>query len=119
MQTTTDLLFLAGLACLLAHELDAIQQQEWRFFFARIPISDRAAYQWFTGLHVPLLVFILWNLPSPSFQIGLDVFLMIHAVLHGLLRNHPLIRFNSGFSRLWIFGGALIGAVHLLLLSRA
>jgi hypothetical protein len=108
-----DLIFYSGIACLLIHELDAIQQHEWRFFFALSSINDKRAYHIFVALHLPLFVLIFWYLPSSTFQIGFDIFLMIHAGLHGLLRNHPLITFNNGFSRLWIWGGAVLGAIHL------
>jgi Family of unknown function (DUF6713) len=117
METSIDLLFLIAVAFLFNHELDAIQQGEWRFFFALVPISDEAAYRIFTALHVPLLVFIMWNLQSSWLQVGLDIFLIVHAVLHWLLRNHPKIKFKTWYSRLWIFGGALIGLVHLSLLQ--
>ena len=110
---TTDLPFLIGMAFLFAHELDAIQNHEWRFFFALLPVSDAAAYHIFTAVHIPLFVLILWNAQALGFQIGFDVFLIIHAGLHWMLRNHPKIKFNNGFSRLWIFGGALLAIIHL------
>lgn len=119
METTADMLFLTGIAFLFAHELDAIQQHEWRFFFAFTPLSDNTAYRLFTALHIPLFMFILWNLPSTGFQIGLDIFLIIHAGLHWVLRKHPKVTFNNGFSRVWIFGGALMGVIHLALLQQS
>ncbi|MBL8163892.1 MAG: hypothetical protein JNJ61_18030 [Anaerolineae bacterium] len=117
MPDLTNLVFLAAIAFLFVHELDAIQQHEWRFFFAWTGLSDAAAYQLFTALHVPLFIAILANLQTRSVQIGLDLFLIVHAVLHTLLRNHPLITFNNGVSRLWIYGAALLGVVHLALLQ--
>ena len=117
METFVELLFVINLSFLvMAHELDAIHQQEWRFFFASVPLDDKAAYRLFTALHVPLFVFIVWNLQSFWFQLGFDIFLIIHAGLHWILRNHPKINFNNWFSRLWIFGGALLGAIHIALL---
>ncbi|MEL6268336.1 MAG: DUF6713 family protein [Chloroflexota bacterium] len=109
------LIYLCGVACLFNHELDAIQQEEWRFFPGWSPLSDEAAYRLFTALHLPLFVLILWYMPSVGFRVGMDVFLIAHAGVHWLLRNHPATRFNSGFSRLWIFGGAVFSGVHLLL----
>ena len=117
MESLTDLLFIVNIAFLvIAHELDAIKQQEWRFFFSRIPVSDETAYRIFTALHVPLVIVILWNLHSFRFQIAFDTFLIIHAGLHWALRNHPLIDFDNWFSQLWIIGGAILGAIHLGLL---
>lgn len=113
-------LFYINVAVLaMGHELDAIYQREWRFFFGATPLNDETAYRLFTALHVPLLVLILWNLHSFWFQVGFDLFLLIHAGLHWMLRNHPLINFNNWFSRCWIFGGAILGMVHLLLLLGA
>ena len=116
MATWASLLFILNVTFITIHELDAIYQHEWRVFFGFTTLSDEAAYRLFTALHVPLLMFILWNLQIRPFQIGLDIFLIIHAGLHWFLRNHPLVTFNNWFSRIWIFGGALLGAIHLLLL---
>lgn len=114
-----DVIFLAGLTCLLIHELDAIQQQEWRFFFGWLSISDQAAYRLFTALHAPLLVIILLSVQNPGFQLVFDLFLIIHAGLHWALRQHPAINFNSAFSAVWIYGGAALGMLHLVLLLAA
>ncbi|MDX2163421.1 MAG: DUF6713 family protein [bacterium] len=106
---------LTGLAALINHELDAIQQQEWRFFLGWTGLSDASAYRLFTAAHLPLMVGILAALPDARFQIGFDAFLILHAVAHFALRRHPAIHFNTGFSRLWIYGGAALGLVHLVL----
>jgi hypothetical protein len=116
MNTFADLIFVAMVSWLLIHELDAIQQHEWRFFFSWMPISDKAAYWLFTAAHAPLLILILWNLQSRGFQIGLDIFMIIHLGLHIGLRNHPLVTFNNTFSRVWIYGGAALAVLHLILL---
>ena len=118
MDTFIEVLFIVNVSFLLmGHELDAIQHHEWRFFFVLVPLSDQSAYRVFTLLHIPLFVFIIWNLRAPWFQVGFDVFLMIHAGAHWILRNHPKIKFNNWFSRLWIFGGAFLGGFHLVLLQ--
>ncbi len=117
MDTIVELLFIINLAFFMTHELDAIQRHEWRFFFALTPLSDQAAYRLFTALHIPLFVFTIWNLPLFWFQVGFDMFLIIHAGLHRVLRNHPEIKFNNWFSQVWIFGGALLGTIHIALLQ--
>ncbi|MFZ4829117.1 MAG: DUF6713 family protein [Phototrophicaceae bacterium] len=115
MSTWTEYVFLMGLVCLVLHELDAIQQKEWRFFF-RSFLADQTSYRLFVFLHFPLLLWILWALDSTQFQIGMSLFLVIHAGLHWVLRNHPLIQFENSFSRVWIYGGATFGLIHLILL---
>lgn len=109
----TDILFLSGVCALIIHELDAIQQGEWRFFLGWTGMSDQTAYRLFTAAHFPLLIWILTSLSARPFQIGMDIFLVAHALAHTILRNHPLIRFNTRFSQLWIYGGALAGLAHL------
>lgn len=116
MNSLIHLPFLIGMAFLFVHELDAIQHHEWRFFFSLLPLSDITAYRIFTTAHIPLFVLIMWNAHILWFQIGFDVFFTIHAGLHWILRNHPKIKFNNGFSQLWIFGAALFGLIHLGLL---
>lgn len=117
MTATPHLLFLTVVSFLVAHELDAIRQQEWRFFFAPVAVSDETAYRIFTALHAPMFVIVLWYGESPAFQMGVDVFMIVHWLLHLGLRNHPTIQFESWFSRFWIVGGASLGAFHLLLTS--
>ncbi|MDZ4764125.1 MAG: DUF6713 family protein [Chloroflexota bacterium] len=117
MTSLTDLLFVISLAFLVAHELDAIQQHEWRFFPILNRLDDTSAYRVFTAAHVPLLGLILWSLPVRSFQVGFDLFLIGHALLHFVLRHQPRLTFNDSFSRLWIFGVVPISVAHLVLAS--
>ena len=114
MVDLSTLLFSTVVALLFVHELDAIRQREWRFFFAPFDVSDETAYRVFTALHAPLFVAVLWALESTAFQLGFDAFAIAHGGVHAALRNHPLVAFDSRFSRTWIYGAALLGAVHLL-----
>jgi hypothetical protein len=116
MTEFADLIFLFAVTWLIIHELDAIHEREWRFFFMAISIEDETAYRIFVALHVPLLFFILWNIQWVWLQIPIDLFLIGHAGAHLALRNHRLIAFDTWFSWVWIGGGALIGAMHLFLL---
>jgi hypothetical protein len=113
MSTVSQMLFLTVVSFLFVHELDAIRQREWRFFFTPLSVSDETAYRIFVSLHAPLFVLVLWFVESPLVQLGLNAFIIVHGFLHLRFRNHPLIRFDSWFSRFWIFGGASLGAIHL------
>lgn len=115
MLTVSQILFFVVVSFLFVHELDAIRQREWRFFFAPVTISDESAYRIFAALHAPLFVVILVYVESSAFQIAIDAFAIVHGLLHLGLRNHPRIAFDSWFSRFWIFGGSLLGVLHLLL----
>jgi hypothetical protein len=116
MTSPADLLFLLGVTFLMVHELDAIRQGEHRFFLAWLNVSDTVRCQIFMAAHVPLFVLVLANLASSGFQLGMDFFLIGHAVAHTILRDHPHIRFNDTFSRIWIFGGAVLGLAHAAML---
>ena len=117
MEIMTELNFILCITWILIHELDAIKEREWRFFFVRIPIQEEAAYRIFTALHVPLIIWILWNIDSVSFQYGLSIFLIVHLGLHIGLRNHPKVAFDNWFSWVWIAGGAILGGLQIILLS--
>lgn len=107
----TTAVFVVAVGFLMVHELDAIREAEWRFFFPML--DDVTGYWLFTAAHVPLFGLILWFWPVPGFQVGLDVFMMVHLGLHVALRNHPKIQFKTWFSWVWIVGAAVLGAVHL------
>ncbi|MFN8530682.1 MAG: DUF6713 family protein [Anaerolineae bacterium] len=107
MESAAWYVFLLAIAVLIVHELDAIQEREWQFFFHPHYFAEAAARRLFIAAHVPLIVLILANLSSRGFQIGMDVFLIVHLGLHWFLRSHPLIQFKSWFSWVWIVGAAV------------
>jgi hypothetical protein len=111
-------LFLLALVGLFLHELDAIRQAEWRFFFRAPRFGEETAYRLFCVLHVPIFIVCLQYMHVRGFQLGMDVFLIGHALVHTLLRNHPLIQFRTRFSQMWIYGPALLAGIHLILVLR-
>ncbi|KAB1197501.1 MULTISPECIES: DUF6713 family protein [Haloferax] len=113
MVMESSMLFFSVVSFLFVHELDAIRQREWRFFFAPFSVRDETAFELFTALHAPLFVVVLLFLESAAFQLAFDSFAIVHGLLHLGLRNHPLIQFESWFSRFWIFGASVLGALHL------
>ena len=117
-----DLLFYVGFALLLTHELDAIQRHEWRIFPYICKLKDDMAYNVFTIFHVPLFVVLLWLMCHPSenvrfwFQISMDVFFIVHMILHKLLSSHKKYEFVGVFSKVIIFSMGIVGIVHLSIL---
>lgn len=118
----TDLLFCTGFAFLLTHELDAIKRHEWRIFPFLSNLEEDFAYRVFVILHVPIFVLLLWIMSHPSenvrywFQIGFDIFLIIHLGLHCLFKSHNQYEFTSSFSKAIITMAALSGLFHIVLL---
>ncbi|MGH1365871.1 MAG: DUF6713 family protein [Calditrichia bacterium] len=118
-----DILFYAGLAFILTHEMDAIYNKEWRIFPLTYWMSDKAGYSVFTLTHVPLYIWIFYSLFSPDispesklvFKKGLDIFLIVHVFLHIALAFYPQNTFRSATSWFLIIGAGLCGALHLFL----
>ena len=84
-------------------------------------MEDEAAYLVFTALHVPIYVLLLWGLydddgVNRALITGLDIFLVVHMLLHLLLRNIPGNQFRSAFSWVLILGASIFGAIDLLLM---
>ena len=114
-----NLLFYLGFATLMAHELDAMTQAEWRLLFILRGLPEATAETAFVLLHIPLVAGLLWltNHEVPEIKrwsrIAIAAFLAIHAALHKRLDHHPLYSFDSALSVGLIYGGGLLGLLYL------
>jgi len=117
-----DFVFYIGFALLACHELDAVGQAEWKLLPILGRFSDEVAYATFVAGHIPIFAALMWlsGHRSPVVkwrsQMGIDAFLMGHAGLHWLLSDHPLYTFDASLSKFLIFGGGLVGLLHLAIL---
>jgi hypothetical protein len=116
--------FLISFATLIAHEMDAVREREWRvlFPFNRIR-NDGAAHVAFTGAHVPVIAALLLSLARPSSTAErvatcLSTFSVGHALIHAVFRWNDWVGFKSFFSKTLIFGSAAAGILDLFLLQR-
>ncbi len=109
-----DISFFLVVAFFVTHEIDAVRAREWRLLFFLRDLDDEQGFWWFTALHVPLMFLILLFLESLAFQVGLSAFAIIHAFLHGWLRNHPKYEFKGWLSNALIGGAAVSGLLYLL-----
>lgn len=113
-----DLLFYLGLSTLIAHEMDAVIQSEWRLLFFLRKLPEQAAAASFVALHVPAFTIVLWlthsTVPSIQFWARTDIalFLIIHAFLHKYLERHQYYSFDSLLSQSFIYGGGFIGLLY-------
>ena len=101
------LVFLLGFCFLLGHEMDASRRKEWRVFSVASGMGDEAGYRAFTVLHVPIYALLLWEPCGDANRgliAGLDVFFIVHVLLHLLFINRPEYRFGSVFSWALILG---------------
>ena len=106
--------FHAGLSFLVTHELDAIRCKEWRMLPGLSSLSDNMGLRLFVLAHVPLLFWIFQGIGNPSFVAGVDIFMMIHLVLHVMFIRHKNNGFKDGMSWALIIGAAVFGALDLL-----
>jgi len=119
--TMNHLFFLVGLSFILTHEMDAIRLQEWRLFLFLSTMQEAASYMTFTTLHVPLYILLFWGLFATSntginqgVVVGLDIFFIVHLLLHLLFLRHRNNQFTSIFSWILILGASVGGILDLL-----
>ncbi len=105
------ILFLLNLSIFLLHEMDAIRRSEWRLFIVLKDMKDSKAYQVFIVIHLFLYVIIL----SLTFWV-LDIFFIIHTILHLLFERHPRNEFKNTFSRAIIYPMGFLATIHLFFL---
>ena len=122
-QRLADFIFYIGFALLACHELDAVAQAEWKLLPVLNDLSEGTAYITFVAGHIPIFAVLMWLTGHPSTivkwrtRVGIDAFLIAHAGLHWLLSDHHLYQFDASFSKFLIFGGGLVGMLHLVALS--
>jgi hypothetical protein len=122
-----DLVFYLAFSTFLAHEMDAVHKREWRLLFVLRRISERTARRAFVFAHAPLGALLLWLAAHPDASVrlwatgGFDVFLVLHAGWHSRLAGRPENGFVTTPSWVLIYGAAVLGGLHLVVLwaSRA
>jgi len=114
------MLFLINLSLFLLHEMDAIRRSEWRLFIILKDMDDSKAYKVFTFIHFFLYIIIL-SLLFSHYQTVLfwilDLFFIIHAVLHLIFERHPRNEFKNSFSRFIIYPMGILAVVHFIFLN--
>ena len=114
------MLFYLGFAALMAHELDAMTQAEWRILFSLNCLPDTIDEVAFVLVHIPLVAGLLWLTTNEAAavsrwsRLAVALFLAIHAGLHKRLEHSPLYSFDSALSQRLIYGGGTLGLLYLL-----
>lgn len=113
------LFFFIALAFILAHEMDAIRCQEWTIFPLLSRLDDTTGYALFTILHVPLYLGVFWGLfgggvLNATLILGLDLFFLIHVLLHLFFLKHPKNQFKSALSWTLILGAGVGGLLDVI-----
>ena len=116
------ILFLAIIALLLIHEMDAIRAKEWKLFSFLRSVTEETAYRVFVSIHLPLylaifyLVFLGGTATGYATKLVIDIFLLAHAILHFFFRKKEHNGFNSPYSKAIIYSMAALALAHLILL---
>ena len=115
-------LFLIIISLLLVHEMDAIRAKEWRLFIVLKDIAEETAYRIFTSIHLLLYFVILYFLicggaiTNYVTKLIIDIFLLVHAILHYCFRNKENNGFHYRYSKIIIYAMALLSLIHLLIM---
>lgn len=116
-----NIIFYIGLSTLFTHELDALINHEWRLLPLIGGLSNEYGEIAFMLIHIPLFTILIALVASTNDKIrirsrfGISIFLIIHGLLHLLFMGNTSYEFTSTLSNILIFGGAIFGAVFLLL----
>jgi hypothetical protein len=119
-----DRVFAVMLSLTLAHELDAVAQQEWRLLPGLSLLSDATARPLFVALHVPLVVGLVVGLFASEepvrrrTRLGFAGFMAVHVGLHATLEVPGVSSFDETLSRLFITGAGVLGALALAVMVR-
>lgn len=112
-----NIIFSFNLAMLLIHEMDGVRCREWSLFIILRDLTDSLAYVIYVIAHIPLysiiFYFLCFSYDNENIMLMIDLFILVHALLHFCFRNHMKNEFNSFLSKLIIYGAAFTAAVHL------
>ena len=115
---TAHILFYLGLSLLTMHEMDAIRCREWRIFPGLSLLNDKLGHIVFVFLHIPLFLFVFWQLKHSqdleAFIKGVDIFMIVHVGLHIVFLKHKNNEFKDWISWTIIMGAGLCGLLDLM-----
>lgn len=120
-----DATFSVGLGMLLTHELDAVGNHEWRLLPLLRTLPDQVGMSAFVLAHVPLFAVLVALVSSEQVRVrawsrlGMSLFLVAHAALHLWYSGDADYEFDSSLSQSLILGGAVLGALYVIVARRA
>jgi len=111
--------FWLGLSLVLVHEMDAVRCKEWRILPGLSLLKDETGKRIFILSHIPLYFLIFLGLSSPETREGLitalNIFFIIHFVLHLLFIKHKKNEFIDWISWIFIIGIGICGILDIVL----
>jgi Family of unknown function (DUF6713) len=116
-----NLIFYLSLGTFSTHELDAMINHEWRVLPLTSWLPDETGVMVFLFSHIPLFAVVFALVASMNektrtcSRLVISGFLVLHGVLHTLFIGDKAYEFASSYSRILIFGGAVLGLVYIVL----
>ncbi|MFD2556704.1 DUF6713 family protein [Sphingobacterium tabacisoli] len=111
-------LFYLALSFFLAHEIDAVRCKEWRIFPLLELINEQLARTIFILAHVPLFFFLSIQLSciteNESFMWYMDIFFVVHMLMHIGYLKHKNNKFKDWLSWLAIGGAGIFACLDLV-----
>jgi len=111
------ILLFTNLSLFILHEMDAIHCKEWKMFVFLNKLPNSKGRFIFLILHLPLFIvfFFLMEFQFETFFWIINIFFVIHLLMHNILRKHEFNYFKSKYSILLITSMGLIGLISILL----
>lgn len=108
-------LFYLALSFFCVHEMDAVRCREWRIFPLLSLLDDRWGRIIFILAHIPLFFILRFQLAGAdnSFITGMNIFFILHMLLHLLYLRHKKNEFKDAISWLLIAGNGICGLLAL------
>jgi hypothetical protein len=109
-------LFMLSFALMIAHELDAVANHEWRVLPLTSFLPDNLGFIFFVTLHIPLIWALLRYGFGANPTLTRDLFCgfcVVHVGLHWLFRHHPAYEFDSIMSKTLIGLTGICGLIYL------
>ncbi len=104
--------------------MDAVARHEWQLLPGLAGLSGELGRLVFILSHIPILVGLFWASNHSSVilrhrtQLSVDFLVIVHAIAHWMMSGHSLYEFEAPIETVSIYGGALAGLVHAVLLVR-
>lgn len=121
-----SLIIFMSISCamfIFMHEFDAFHKNEWKMFGFLKKWDEKKMYLFFLYAHIPvtlLLFYYLWTTFAFSSIIlwtAVNIFLILHFVLHIMAKKWKTNVFHSVHSFIFIGGAAISALISLFLIA--
>ncbi|OHD19888.1 MAG: hypothetical protein A2086_02705 [Spirochaetes bacterium GWD1_27_9] len=123
MKFTIILMSVLSVMFLFMHEFDACYRKEWKMFKFLRNFNENTQYLIFLYIHIPITLFLLYylwtviNFNNIILWIIVNVFFVLHLVIHLIARKWKSNVFTEIHSFIFIVGAAITSFINLFLVK--